>query len=314
MKISFLGGTRFIGRAAAALAEARGHDVSVLHRGKHPSTLAGVRPISVDRNDPSALCETLLALRPDVLVDTRAMTEVDAEVLALSSKVLGLPLVVLSSTDVYAQFGRLNGLSAPEPEEVVTEESPLTIPFPFRDLARHPGGPDYDKKLVEAKLRGAVEEGAKGVTVLRLPAVYGPHDYNRRFGAVVDALDSGARTLPCQGGAPLRLTHAHVTDVAHAIVLASEAIPSGYTVYNVAEEHIPTMAERAEALARFMNVSFEWGEAKEDLPPEFFLHGNLPNNFVASSRRIRDELGFREITTEACRLDDTVQWLRSSRA
>lgn len=313
MKIALLGGTRFIGHAAAALAAARGHDVFVLHRGKHASELSAVQPIAVDRADPSALCETLARLGADVLVDTRAMTRLDAEVTALAIKVLALPVVVLSSQDVYAQFGRLNGLPGPEPEAVVTESSPLTIPFPFRGIAEHDGGPDYDKKDVEEVVRDAVGEGAPGATILRLPAVYGARDYRRRFGGIVDALDRGATELPCAGGAAFRLSHAHVTDVAHAIVLAAERGPKGVEVFNVGEEAVPTMRERAEALARVMEVPFRWVETAEPLPAPFALFGRLASDMVVDTTRIRARLGFSEVTTEEQRLTDTIRWLRASR-
>lgn len=312
MKLAFVGGTRFIGHAAAAHAAERGHDVYVLHRGKHPSELAAVQPIAVDRADPSALCETLARLSPDAFVDTRAMTRVDAEVTALAAKVVYLPAVVLSSQDVYAQLGRLNGLPAPEPEAVVTESSPLTIPYPFRDRGGHEGGPDCDKKDVEDVFRSAAERGAPGVTILRLPPVYGPRDPRRRFGPIVDALDAGAGELPCSGGASARVTHAHVADVAHAIVLAAEELRDGVRIYNVGEEMTPTMRDRAEAIAAVMGARFRWRET-DDLPPALELLGRLPNDMVVDSSRIRAEIGYREITTERERLGDTIAWLRASR-
>lgn len=313
MKLAILGGTRFIGHAAAAHAAARGHDVFVLHRGKHPSELSAVQPIAVDRADPSALCETLARLGADVLIDTRAMTRLDAEVTALAIKVLTLPAVVLSSLDVYAQFGRLNGLPAPEPEALVTEDSPLTIPFPFRGVGGHDAGPDYDKKEVESVIREAVSEGAPGATILRLPAVYGARDYRRRFGGIVDAFDRGETTLPCAGGARFRLAHAHVRDVAHAMVLAAERRPEGLQVFNVAEAIVPPMRERAEAFARAMGVRFTWVETGAPLPPELATLGILPNDFVTDTSRIRASLGFHEVTTEEERLTDTIAWLRASR-
>lgn len=313
MKLALLGGTRFIGHAAAAHAAARGHDVFVLHRGKHPSELSAVQPIAVDRADPSALCETLARLGADVLIDTRAMTRLDAEVTALATKVLSLPVVVLSSVDVYAQFGRLNGLPAPEPEPLVTEDSPLTIPFPFRGVGGHDAGPDYDKKEVESVIRQAVFEGAPGATILRLPAVYGARDYRRRFGGIVDTLDRGATALPCTGGASFRHSHAHVRDVAHAIVLAAEHRPAGFQVFNVGEAVVPTMRERAEAFAQAMGVVFTWLETAGPLPPELATLGVLPNDLVTDTTRIRASLGFREVTTEEERLTDTLAWLRASR-
>lgn len=313
MKIAFLGGTRFIGHAAAALAAERGHDVLVLHRGKHPCELAAARPIAVDRQDPSELCESLARLAPDVLVDTRAMTRLDAEVTALAIKVLELPIVLLSSVDVYAQFGLLNDLPAPAPEPLVTEGSPLTIPFPFRGIAGHDAGPDYDKKDVEEVIRGAVSEGAPGAITLRLPAVYGRRDYRRRFAALVDALDAGEHEIPCSGGASFRISHAHVRDVAQAIVLAAEAKNSGFSIYNVGERSVPTMRERAESLAHAMNARFEWRETTA-VPPPFALFGKQPTDFVLSTEKIRTELGFQEITTPEERLADTIAWLRESRS
>ena len=79
MRLSFIGGTRFIGHAAVKLAVERGHVVTVLHRGKHALELADVKDMLVDRADPSALCEALARVRPDVVIDTRAMTRSDGE-------------------------------------------------------------------------------------------------------------------------------------------------------------------------------------------------------------------------------------------
>jgi nucleoside-diphosphate-sugar epimerase len=311
--MAFVGGTRFIGHAAAALAVARGHEVAVLHRGRHPCELAGARPILVDRTDPSALCESIVRLAPEVIGDTRAMTRPDAESSALALKIVRVPAVVLSSQDVYAQFGRLNGLAAPPPEPVVTESSPLTIPFPFRDLAGHEAGPDYDKKDVEAVFAAATAEGVPCATILRLPAVYGPRDPKRRFGALVDALDRGERRVPCQGGALWRWTHADVRDVALAIVLAAEKPGTGTRIFNVGERETPTMRARAEGIAASMGLSVEWEETTA--PPECFEWlGVQPNDLVVSSARIREELGFAECTTEAARFSALVASLRESRA
>lgn len=311
MRIAIIGGTRFIGHAVSALAVARGHDVAVLHRGIHPSEVAGARPITVDRADPSALAETLARLAPEAVVDTRAMTRVDAEAAALAAKVAGAPVVVLSSQDVYAQFGALNGLPAPPPEAVVTEDSPLTVPFPFRGT-QHDGGDDYDKKEVEAVYARAVVEGLPAVTVLRLPAVYGHRDPRRRFGALVDALDAGQRRFPCRGGARWRWTHAHVRDVAHSVILAAERIAPGFSTFNVGEAATPTMRERAEAIAGGAGAAIEWDETTEIPPPLAWL-GAMPSDLVVSSARIRAALGFAEITTEGERLADLVDGLRRSR-
>lgn len=313
MQIAFLGGTRFIGHHAAALAVERGHRVWVLHRGQHPCEVPGASDVLVDRHDPSALCDELRKLAPDALVDTRPMTRSQAEVTALAVKIFHIPTVALSSVDVYAQFGRLNGLQAPPPEPLVTESSPLTTPYPFREIGGHDDGPDYDKKEVEAVLSAASAEVGVSVTALRLPGVYGWRDHRRRFGGLVDALDAGERVLPCQGGAAWRLTHVHARDVAHAVVLAAERPPAGYRVFNVGERATPTMRERAEQLAAALGVAVSWQEV-DAVPPALGLLGRAPNDLVIDSSLIRETLGFDEITTPAERVADVIAWARHTRA
>jgi nucleoside-diphosphate-sugar epimerase len=312
VRIAFVGGTRFIGHTAARASVERGHDVCLLHRGRHRNEVAGARSVHVDRADPQSLCAALAREKPEVVIDTRAMTRPEAEVSALALKILRCPAVVLSSQDVYAQFGRLNGLPAPEPETLVGEDAPLTVPFPFRGLAEHEGGEDYDKKEVERVFVEALGDGVPGVSILRLPAVYGPRDEKRRFGQVVDALDRGERVLPCQDGASIRWSHAHVRDAAHAIVLAAEQVKDGPRVYNVGEQDPPTMRERAAAIAKSMGVSIAW-EEREELPAKFGSYGRLPNDFVVDTARIRAELGYAEVTSQAGRVDSLVEWLRASR-
>ena len=305
MNVAFVGGTRFIGHWAAIAALEAGHQVSVLHRGVHRCEVPAARAITADRADPADLIRALRKAAPDVVVDTRALTRPHAEVTALACKILALPVVVLSSQDVYAQFGRLLGHPAPEPVPLVDESAPLTIPFPYRGIADHEGGDDYDKKEVERVFADALGDGLPGATILRLPATYGSRDPKRRFAAIVDALAAGARTLPCADGARWRWTHAHVRDVAHAIVLAAEQPAKGeLAVFNVGEAETPTMRERAEAIAAAMGVSFEWVEA--EVPDELSFLGSHPNDFVASSAKIRKLLGFSEITTEAERIADVI--------
>ncbi|WP_414495626.1 NAD-dependent epimerase/dehydratase family protein, partial [Streptomyces sp. CRN 30] len=54
MRLLVLGGTEFVGRAVAEAALARGWDVTVFHRGRHPAP-AGVRTLTGDRTAPGGL-------------------------------------------------------------------------------------------------------------------------------------------------------------------------------------------------------------------------------------------------------------------
>ena len=313
MKITFIGGTNFIGHAAAKAAVARDHEVSVIHRGEHPAEVEGVRSVLADRNEVEALTAALEGERPEIVVDTRAMTRLDIQTTLAALRSLQPALVVLSSHDVYAQFGRLLGHDGPDPEALVTEASPLTVPYPFKGIDSHAGGDAYDKKDVEAELRAATASGLPSATVLRLPATYGSRDPQRRFASVVDALDRGDHRFPHQNQAAFRWTHGHVDNVAHAIVLAAEARLAGFQLFNVGEATTPTMRERAELIAQLMGKDIEWRESEEKLTDAWQIFGEMPNDVIVSSDLIRDKLGYREpLSEEACLLD-LIEGLRRSR-
>lgn len=308
MRLLFLGGTRFIGHFAAHDAVARGHEVTLLHRGAHASEVSGAREVLVDRADPSALARAVAEARPEVVVDTLAMSKSDAEVTALALKVTPAALVVLSSQDVYASWTSALAGEAIAGDEG-TEDSPLSaVEFPYRGVI--PDRADYDKKHVEAVARALAGEVPR-VTVLRLCAVTGLRDPRRRFGAIVDALDRG-EPLPCQGAASARWTHADVRDVARAIVLAAERAPAGFSVFNVGERATPTMKERVEGLARAMGTTAAWRETEGPLPDAFDVLGKGPM-LVMSSARIRGALGFAEVTSEEERAADVAAWARATR-
>jgi nucleoside-diphosphate-sugar epimerase len=308
----FLGGTRFIGHTAASEAVFRGHDVTLVHRGQHRMEVMGARELLVDRGDPGALARAVTLARPDVVVDTRAMSKSDAEASALALGIAGVRGVILSSQDVFASWGALLGYDAPPRQDELDESSALmTVRFPYRGKG-HDGGEDYDKKDVEAVFRAAAGAKMPAVCVLRLPAVYGRRDYRRRFGAIVDAIDAGVE-IPRVGGAEWRWTHAHVRDAAHAIVLAGEQPRPGFSLFNVGERDTPTMAARVEALAGAAGKAIRWREAEKPLEEAFAVLDRAPRDLVVSSRRIREELGYNEVTSEEERLADTVAWARQTR-
>ena len=143
-------------------------------------------------------------------------------------------MVWISSGDVYLAYGRFTG-SEPGPVEagLLNEESPLrTVLYPYRDPTKPPTdiANVYEKILVE---RVALRERDLPGTVLRLPKVYGSGDKGDL------ATVYGFRNHP-----QWRWTHGYVENVAAAIVLAASHPAAVGRIYNVGEEHTPTMAER----------------------------------------------------------------------
>ena len=273
MEILVIGGTKFIGPHVVRALTDRGHTVTVFHRGEHESGLpSSVRHV----HDRSAGIPVLsfpaeVRQRPfDVVIHMIAMGEHDAAAAVHAFRGKAGRLVVLSSGDVYRAYGRFAGLEVgPAEEGLLKESSPLrSVLYPYRTQARSPDDwvYSYDKILVE---RAVLSEPRLPAVVLRLPKVYGPGQ-NDDLATVY-----GFRHRP-----QWRWTHGYVENVAHAIVLAV-LHPSAAGVYNVGEQHTPTVAERL-----------------ADLPassvPEASMAANFDQNIVFDTTRIRDGLGYSE--------------------
>src|SRR3954447_5095104 len=72
MKLLVLGGTRFVGRAVANDAVARGWDVTVLNRGATADPPDGVATLTADRTSYAEMSDVLGDRSWDVVVDTWA--------------------------------------------------------------------------------------------------------------------------------------------------------------------------------------------------------------------------------------------------
>jgi 2'-hydroxyisoflavone reductase len=105
MKLLILGGTRFLGRHLAEQALARGHALTLVHRGQSgPELFAQATHVHADRNTP-ALAAALQDRGPwDACIDTCAYfpRQVRLAAGALAGRVRHYQLV--SSISVYAAF------------------------------------------------------------------------------------------------------------------------------------------------------------------------------------------------------------------
>jgi 2'-hydroxyisoflavone reductase len=101
MRLLILGGTRFLGRAIAAHACSKGHDVTCAARGQTGAAPDGARFIRVDRDDPDGLAP-LERESFDAVVDvSRHPGQVRRAVKALKHRVAHWSFV--STVPVYAE-------------------------------------------------------------------------------------------------------------------------------------------------------------------------------------------------------------------
>jgi nucleoside-diphosphate-sugar epimerase len=170
---------------------------------------------------------------------------------------------------------------------------------------------EYDKVPVE---RIIMNDPALRGTILRLPMIYGPGDYVHRFYPVLKRMDDGRPfILFADDLAAMRTPRAYVEDVASGVALAATSDRSRGRIYNVCEREAWSELEWARKIAAVTGWRGEFVVLPRAKAP---AHLQWPYNtaqlIVVSSDRIRNELGFREITSPAEAFERTVRWERAN--
>lgn len=190
MRILIVGGTIFVGRALTEVALARGHEVTLLNRGKSAAAVpAGVEQLTADRNGDLSV---LHGREWDAVIDTCAYFP--RQVRALRAALAGEPHYTLISTvSAYADHAR-PGLN---------EESPLAAPTLDDAIA-----------TVDAGNYGPLKSGCEavagtGTLIVRPGIIVGPHDPTGRFAYWIRRLaGEGEFLAPDDGAAELQVIDA----------------------------------------------------------------------------------------------------------
>jgi len=283
VRVLLFGGTKFMGPYVVRQLVALGHEVTLFHRGEHESDLPEVRHVHGDR------AHIPHDLEPNLVIDMWCMNEAHAA--AAKKRFDGVRYVVLSSGDVYRNYDglqrRWDGPPDPTP---LSEDAPLREQlYPYRNKVAQLGDwvRDYDKILVERTL------ASPRTTVLRMPAVYGANDEQRRFYDWIEAMRRGDEVIAIDEAiAEWRWTRGYVANCADAIVHAALDDRAAGRTYNVGEPDAPTDEQWLRLLGRIHGWSGRIERRAGIAPPldfRFHLH--------TDTSRIRNELGWREHVT-----------------
>jgi len=319
VKVLVLGGTRFIGLAAARALVGAGHEVICFHRGQTAADLPeGATEVLGERAELARHRDALAALAPDAALDMIAMTAADSRPVAEVLASLVPRVAVASSCDVYRSYGVLNrkpedGEPFAEPAE---EDGPLRISrYPYRGLEDSLPPEklaflrDYDKLLVEDAYR---EVDGLEVATLRLPMVYGPGDPQTRTAGYLRRMLLGRDVLLPQSLASWRGCRGYVDDAGAALALVATHPDAIGGTYAVAEPSAQTELEWVRAIG----AACGWqGEVvvvpDEELPEELRPGFDARQDLTLVSPRIR-ALGFAEALARPEAIARTVAWQREA--
>ncbi|MEV7726359.1 NAD-dependent epimerase/dehydratase family protein [Streptomyces sp. NPDC087917] len=203
MKLLMLGGTEFVGRAITEEALARGWDVTVFHRGNHPSP-PGVEVLLGDRTAPGGL-DALAEGEWDLVADTWS----------------GAPSAVRDSARLLA--GRARGYAYVSSRSVYTYPAPAGL---AEDGPVVEGSPDADATDYAADKRGGelAAEAAFGDRALSVRAglILGPYENVGRLPWWLGRIARGGPYL-APGRPDLPLQYIDARDLARWTLDAAEA-------------------------------------------------------------------------------------------
>ncbi len=312
MRILVIGGTRFIGPPAVKRLAAIGHDLTIFHRGRHQAEIPrSVRRIYGERDRLAEHKADFEKLAPDVVIAMGAGTQADGERLVEVFADLAKRLVVISSCDVYRAYDRFRKADTGKPDKApLTEDSPLRdklYPYRTADTGPETFAYHYDKILME---RAAQAEPEKlPCTVLRLPMVYGPGDYQHRLYPYLRRMADGRRViLMPEDMAGWHGLRAYVEDIAEAIGLCATSDAAAGRTYHVSEEPESELSwvKRAASAMRWRGEIVLVPNAK--MPAHLAHHYDPRQNWSLNSARIRAELGYAEPATPVERMRRTCAW------
>lgn len=319
MKILLIGGTGFIGPSTVAALLQGGHHVTVFHRGK-TSVPEGAEEILGDRQFLQDHQPEFRRQKFDVVVDFVLSSGRQAQQLMDTFRGIAGRVVALSSMDVYRAMGVFYGFEPGGLQELpLTEDSDLRTsrnvysPEALKNVRAVYGWVDdeYDKIPVEQAVLSDPElPGA----VLRLPMIYGPGDPLHRFHAMLKRMDDGRKQiLFADDVARLRTPRGYVEDVGAAVALTATSPQAAGRIYNVCEAESFSELDWARKIAAATGWDGEFVVLPHDRTPKH-LHwpGNTAQHMVASSERIRKELGYCELLPCEESIPRTIGWERAN--
>jgi len=307
MTVAIIGGTGFIGTAVAERLVLRGLAPVVVARGEHPVNLPqGAILERGDRLDGARLGEIFEAHGVDTVIDIFALGMLNTRAVMEAVAATGGRYLLLSSVDVYSNYGGLLRRETPPIQAAPAKETdPLRgFRFPYRGNPHRPKGvsaelfEDYDKIVLE---EAALGDARFTTTVIRAPMIFGPNDKQHRFKWAIDAVKRGGLIRLDERAGKWPNSYGYVTDVAEAMVVAALDPRAAGRIYNVGQDFVRNPVQWLLSFAVMLNTPIEVETvpaAEKAMLFERAEASDLRYPLTLDTTRIRQELGFTEVVSE----------------
>jgi nucleoside-diphosphate-sugar epimerase len=294
-----IGGTGPSGVPIVTRITARGHDVTILHRGTHerPETPVDLRHIHADPYDEDSLTTALGGTSWDVIVAMYGRLRMIAQV----------------TRGLCAHFVSVGGVPAYRGWTDAAQYDPTGLPVPVREDADLVADPAIDAKGYRiVRTEAAVFAAHPGAAHFRYPYLYGPYQPAPREWLVVRrVLDGRRRIIVADEGLTLH-HHCFTDNCAAAVVRAIEAPElSAGLVFNVGDEEVLTVRQVVELCARELGANLEIVSMPYDLavPAWPLLTQPYPTHRVLDLGLLHHRLGHRDEVGAREAVRRTARWL-----
>ncbi|MEO1406167.1 MAG: NAD-dependent epimerase/dehydratase family protein, partial [Pseudomonadota bacterium] len=212
MRVMVLGSGGFVGSAVARACVQLEHEPVCVSRITSDTEFISVEG---NRNQPHDIADLLETYACEAVVDMIGYTAATTEALLRAIAGWSGRYVLISSADVYRNYGLLHRLEEGQPDPGLLDETallrshlyPYKLAAPRADTDPQKWMDDYDKILVER----VVQEMRPDWTICRLPMVYGPGDPQMRFAWAYAPMMAGTDRIELPGSwLDWTLTHGHV--------------------------------------------------------------------------------------------------------
>jgi nucleoside-diphosphate-sugar epimerase len=171
--------------------------------------------------------------------------------------------------------------------------------YPYR--GKMPAMDDYDKLDVEDVYL------ASGATAVRLPMVYGPHDYQLREEFILRRVRAGRTRIPFGSGTWLAC-RVYVRDVARGVHLLLKTPSVTGEVFNLCEDKTYSMRMWSRMILDSAGSDAELVRVADDkLPEDMQPTGTMTQHILASAQKARLMLGWATSDPKDS-LQTTVSW------